>query len=664
MPPPPPRLTRAQLNFTSGTSVEQHQQRPQQSAGSSSAPPEGQHLKRLRKLVREADTLVTQAKERTLTAEEHAKVGKLAGWKGELALYQNVTPAGTTPMGTTPVATPSRTPASELSGASTAQRGQNVGCAATACTAAHEKLDLLPTSPRARPSTRASSLEVSKQLERERAELARARAEAELAVREAEQQLWLLLKSPLDSWQGEAVWQLAMCEYAVEQMDNVVLSPKQLQVEFRRRCEEARHAPQVPRQRGSLQIDAVRDALSRSPALQDELVRQLARFKAFYCSIMCGFGRFYDTIKPLPGETLLGLMQRTHQSALTWRPPGRPPAEKLALVSKANGRYTADWIEGTIAVRFDDAGGILPLRGTIGVGKGEDRRYEKLPESERPLLPQREHFTTLRMHNYQAHAIQRAKALTNTFSLQRSVVQWDEATINGLSWCMIVLNAVRSGNVREREVLAASKLKPDAKGMSKTAVNVYGAVHRAVVDFEVPVQNIDYVCTDTTASNSSLLLPKDKGGHGKGGGGAYAHLVHCLGTVCPLCIDTMTRLLFIVCLLCWSCALYCVCRVSYLLIQTATNVQLCDSSTDELTLGIRGPHIAHVRHDNLVRTPRGIRAVRYRHLIEAGSVKSVSRSHSASVKPPGGLSHGVSLSITMPSCHPSRKSSRSLRSVT
>ena len=37
-------------------------------------------------------------------------------------------------------------------------------------------------------------------------------------------------------------------------------------------------------------------------------------------------------------------------------------------------------------------------------------------------------------------------------------VQWDEVTINGLAWCVIILNCMRasSSTVREREVLAAA----------------------------------------------------------------------------------------------------------------------------------------------------------------------------------------------------------------
>ena len=51
------------------------------------------------------------------------------------------------------------------------------------------------------------------------------------------------------------LWQLAMCEFALEHLDDIESSPKQLQLRFRALCEEARHPAQIPRLRGSLQIE-------------------------------------------------------------------------------------------------------------------------------------------------------------------------------------------------------------------------------------------------------------------------------------------------------------------------------------------------------------------------------------------------------------------------
>ena len=98
-----------------------------------------------------------------------------------------------------------------------------------------------------------------------------------------------------------------------------------------------------------------------------------------------------------------------------------------------------------------------------------------------------------------------------------------QKTINHLSWCLITLNAMRTAEQREREVLSASKLQPNDEGKSKAGSGIAAAVYASVEALDVPVNNIDYCCTDTTNSNSGLRLPIEKGGLG-GDGGAYAHL--------------------------------------------------------------------------------------------------------------------------------------------
>ena len=40
--------------------------------------------------------------------------------------------------------------------------------------------------------------------------------------------------------------------------------------------------------------------------------------------------------------------------------------------------------------------------------------------------------------------------------LGRAVLQWDEVTINHLSWCAIILNVANAAKQRVREVLAGS----------------------------------------------------------------------------------------------------------------------------------------------------------------------------------------------------------------
>ena len=100
-----------------------------------------------------------------------------------------------------------------------------------------------------------------------------------------------------------------------------------------------------------------------------------------------------------------------------------------------------------------------------------------------------------------------------------------QVTMNHVAWCVITLNSVKPNDAtREREVLSTTKLQPNANGKAKTGANIGGACAAAVQSYKgMPVSNIDYCCTDTTASNSSLNLPQRMGGDG-GEGGAYAHL--------------------------------------------------------------------------------------------------------------------------------------------
>ena len=107
----------------------------------------------------------------------------------------------------------------------------------------------------------------------------------------AELALLALVRNPLASWGEAAIWQLAMCEFAVEHIDDVESSAKQLQLQFRAECEGARRPTEVPRLRGSLQIDQLSAAFRRSPMLREELHRQLDVFKRHYSSLLSGFGQ-------------------------------------------------------------------------------------------------------------------------------------------------------------------------------------------------------------------------------------------------------------------------------------------------------------------------------------------------------------------------------------
>ena len=468
-------------------------------------------IKRLQKRLRQIQLLKESG--RPLNLEERVKVAEQPTVERDLAAL--LTPTSASSSGT-PVCTPSARTGTPLSAAPT----MPAACAAAACVSAQATLESLLAAPPSRMSTRATVDAVREQMAAERAAIDQARAAAQDTAQRAEEELLELLHAPLHSWDEDAFWQLATCEYALDHLYDVDSSPKQLQLSFRAACEMVRNPLHVPRLRGSTRIDALQDALHASERLRGELVNQLGVFKRFYCSMMTGFGRF-QCVAPEPGESLLALMKRTHEDALKWRPPGRPPIEKLAQTSKENGRYTAEWRKDTyLQGHYDTGAKPVSLRGTVAVTKAGLRRDKQLLEGQKPA---QEHYTTIRNHAYEVHHIQRAKALTNSFAVKRSALQWDEASMNSLSWCVIVLNCVRSEGIREREVLSTTKLKPDVDGHAKTGVNVGGAVMIAVDDFDVPVGNIDYCCTDTTSSNSSLNLPKHKGGHG-GKGGSYAHL--------------------------------------------------------------------------------------------------------------------------------------------
>ena len=302
-----------------------------------------------------------------------------------------------------------------------------------------------------------AALQVAREMEAARIAFELARLELQERAKVAEQTMLALLRSPLESWKEHAVWQLAMCEFAVQHIDDAESSAMQLQVAFRAACESARHPSEVPRLRGAMEIDALALAFASSAPLQEELHRQLEFFKRYMCSCgggLGGFGRF-RRIDLVRGETLLALMRRTHLAALQWRPPGRSPAEQLAVQSKDGVRYRAEWRRETGEMMIEATGRTLSLRGTAGANRlGATRYLKNVPEGQRPS---QEHYTTIRLHMFQADQIQRSKSLLNSFSVNRCVVQWDEVTLNHLAWSVIILNAPHAASdLREREVISCA----------------------------------------------------------------------------------------------------------------------------------------------------------------------------------------------------------------
>jgi len=198
-----------------------------------------------------------------------------------------------------------------------------------------------------------------------------------------------LLRAPLDSWGDQALWQLAMCEFALEHIADVASSPKQLQLEFRAACEEVRHPDEVPRLRCL--------ASSMTPSC---------------CAMRCCISSRATSACTAPSSGALAASacwrccRARHSSSCEAHArrraqmAGKSPAEMLALVSNEKGKYCANWRENTCLTRHEDAGMALSLRGAVGVIKGGVRRLKHLPEgqSARPSSISRPSATTTIRH--------------------------------------------------------------------------------------------------------------------------------------------------------------------------------------------------------------------------------------------------------------------------
>jgi hypothetical protein len=511
--PTPPFVTNATVQAAQG-SLES-----EMSTESDSGAATERRLRKLDKKEREITKLQEQAAGRTLSAEEQVKVDSLAMIKLEIGMLTSVTP------------TASRTPGSAASAAPTLPAAANL---AAAVAGAKTRLSDLPPPP-TRVGTRSNAVQVrrvtrpreerrpartrearthgaphregrcvqaacarlpprqvAKAMRVERAAFERTRQALQEQAEAAEGALLALLRHPQESWGEAAIWQLLMCEWAVEHMHDESATGKN----FRAACEEVRHPSTVPRLRGSMQMEELRAAFAHSPLLRAELHGQLDAFKRYYCSLFSGFGRFRVVVAER-GESLMALMRRTHRTSLKWRPPGTTPNGQLAVKSKQKGRYIAEWRNESGEMMHLATGKTLSLRGTAGANRLAARRYLKnVPEAERP---KQESHHTIRLHQMQAHHIQRSKSLSQSFAVNRCVVQWDEVTLNHLAWSVIILNATHAAtDLREREVISCAKLGKDKDGKAKTGKNVGGAVSGAIADYDVPVKNVDFCVSDTT----------------------------------------------------------------------------------------------------------------------------------------------------------------------
>ena len=256
MPPPPPKLPRKQtrgsmqLEAATGKPIDELLFGERQAASSSadSRPKDPHVLRRLEKKVREIERLQQQASDgRELSAEERTKVGELLVFQRQIALLKQPTP------GSTPVQTPgsTQTPSSELSGASTQIHA--AACFASARTpprgqgavATYLAADARTNAPHFGRSAAAAGGRAKRARVRSRGGSTggtRGRAGNVAAAACALGQLGR-------PGTLQALWQLAMCEFALEHIADVASSPKQLQLEFRAACEEVRHPDEVPRLR-------------------------------------------------------------------------------------------------------------------------------------------------------------------------------------------------------------------------------------------------------------------------------------------------------------------------------------------------------------------------------------------------------------------------------
>eukprot|EP00900_Chrysochromulina_parva_P013997 jgi/Chrpa1/22599/Chrysochromulina_OHIO_Genome00023905-RA len=239
-----------QLEAATGKPIDELLFGERQAASSSadSRPKDPHVLRRLEKKASDADG-------RELSAEERTKVGEL---QRQIALLKQPTP------GPTPVQTPGsmQTPSSELSGASTQIHA--AACFASAYSSARPRCSRYLSRRRRAYHT---SAEVQQQLADVRRGRECAREAARQEARKVEQATWHLLRAACALGQLgrpgtlQALWQLAMCEFALEDIADVASSPKQLQLEFRAACEE--------------HMDALMDAFHDSELLHDEVLHQL-----------------------------------------------------------------------------------------------------------------------------------------------------------------------------------------------------------------------------------------------------------------------------------------------------------------------------------------------------------------------------------------------------
>ena len=167
----------------------------------STASTEAEDLKRRRKKLRERlrglYKLQAQAENgRSLSSEEAAKVAQRDAWEAQLSELDAQCARLQAPLPAVEISPPASTAAGTFIAARTNLRA------------------LEP--PTVRPATRANAELLRAQLADMRAAFEREQEVRQQELQAAELLMWNELRDPVASWAGDAVWQLAMCEFADE----------------------------------------------------------------------------------------------------------------------------------------------------------------------------------------------------------------------------------------------------------------------------------------------------------------------------------------------------------------------------------------------------------------------------------------------------------------
>lgn len=365
----------------------------------------------------------------------------------------------------------------------------------------------------------AAAAELRAQLDRERAERARAQA---------------LMRTALVTrlhGAGADIYETLKMEWVLQA--ECTGSERQMGMAFTARLKAARlNFDDLPESRGwgVYELGALQRVLTGDASLQAEVVApSIAKWKDAQTQVLCGMAPF-NTVEARPDETLMAYMTRCQNELVErcdvlanpvqmGRPRKKTAADLELRVRKAKEgtRYTAQFRLLSYKVQMYSANRVVSLRGTkqlmvdgaMALVEGLDPSLLQIP------CPQ-----TRRLHAMDVHLVQRQKAVEFGFAVAPSYLQHDEITILGQAWCGVSLSTRRPDGTRLRERIKAAKLAPDeTTDKVKTGPNLgINALYGGMTEIGAPVKNVHYVTCDMTNSNSGQGNPNEKDS-----GGAIAH---------------------------------------------------------------------------------------------------------------------------------------------